>query len=238
MTPSNPTRPPDRPRGTPSGPPEASPAGSLAATFPDPVGRGENSSACQCPQQSRQGNHLISVSTAQEFTAANPLSSTPLAARFRCIFTNLRLNRPARGAAITNFRFREFLRRRLLVALACHSARSEAESQNLIGYSISLFMPSMRRIRRPRFPPVSTSCRAARDYARSCASYYACPRPACAQDDARAQNDGSMSKLVRVPIACKFGVVSDLLLYRMRHGPNPRRHFRHPPHWPSVCNGS
>ena len=46
--------------------------------------------------------------------AANPLSSTPLAARFRCISTNIRLNRSARGAALANFRFREFLRRRLL----------------------------------------------------------------------------------------------------------------------------
>ena len=41
-----------------------------------------------------------------------------LAARFRCMFINIRLNRSAGGAATANFRFREFLRRRLLGNMA------------------------------------------------------------------------------------------------------------------------
>ncbi|MCY4566602.1 MAG: hypothetical protein OXE40_19240, partial [Gammaproteobacteria bacterium] len=49
-----------------------------------------------------------------EFTAANPLSSTPLTARFRQIWVDILLNRSAKGAATANFRFRDFLRRRLL----------------------------------------------------------------------------------------------------------------------------
>ena len=45
---------------------------------------------------------------------------------------------------------------------SCHSARSEAESQNLFGNSDELFLPSLARLARLRLAPVSTSCRAVR----------------------------------------------------------------------------
>ncbi len=49
----------------------------------------------------------------RKFTAANPLSSAPSIDRFRQIWLDILLNLSIDGAAISNFRCREFPRRRL-----------------------------------------------------------------------------------------------------------------------------
>ena len=48
-----------------------------------------------------------------EFTAANPLPLAPLNVRFRQIWLDILLNRPSKGAAVSDFRFRDFRRQRL-----------------------------------------------------------------------------------------------------------------------------